>query len=220
MAKKIQIDFVSDVVCPWCVIGLKGLEEALRRLDGEVAAELHFQPFELNPQMPFEGQNRDQHIAEKYGRSQAETDAVRDRIRERAATLGFEMRTNRESRVYNSFDSHRLLHWAGVEDAKGGNRQAALKHALFQAYFTDGENIADRDVLVAKAEQAGLDPKQARAILDSDRYTADVRQEEESWLGAGISSVPAIIVNRKYLISGGQPPEIFENSLREIAQQE
>jgi predicted DsbA family dithiol-disulfide isomerase len=211
MAKRIQIDFVSDVVCPWCVIGLKGLETALERLDGEVEAEVHFQPFELNPQMPPAGQNRDEHIAEKYGRSQAETDAVRERIRERAASLGFSM-TNAQSHIYNTFDSHRLLHWAGLE-----GKQAALKHALFSAYFTDGLNISDREVLVQKAEEAGLDPAAAREVLESGRYADDVRQEEQSWIGAGISSVPAIIVNRQFLISGGQPPEVFEESLRQIA---
>jgi predicted DsbA family dithiol-disulfide isomerase len=211
MAKRIQIDFVSDVVCPWCVIGLKGLETALERLDGEVEAEVHFQPFELNPQMPPAGQDRDEHIAEKYGRSAAETAAIRERIRERAASVGFTM-TNAQDHIYNTFDAHRLLHWAGLE-----GKQSELKHALFSAYFTDGLNIADREILVAKAEQAGLDAAAARAVLESDRYAEDVRQEEQSWISAGISSVPAIIVNRQYLISGGQPPEVFEESLRQIA---
>jgi len=211
MAKRIQIDFVSDVVCPWCAIGLKGLETALEKLDGEVEAEVHFQPFELNPQMPPEGQDRDAHIAEKYGQSPAQTAAVRERIRERAASVGFTM-TNTQDRIYNTFDSHRLLHWAGLE-----GKQAALKHALLIAYFTDGLNIADREVLVAKAGEAGLDPKAARDVLETGRYAEDVRQEEQSWINAGINSVPAVIINRQYLISGGQPPEVFEESLRQIA---
>ncbi len=214
MAKRMQIDFVSDVVCPWCAIGLGGLETALKNLDGEVEAEIHFQPFELNPQMPPEGEDRDEHIAKKYGQSPAQTAAVRERIRDRAATVGFTM-SKAQDRIYNTFDAHRLLHWAGLE-----GKQPALKHALLKAYFTDGLNIADRDVLVKKAEEAGLDGKAARDVLESGRYADDVRQEEQSWINAGISSVPAIIVNRKYLISGGQPPEVFEQSLREIAAKE
>ena len=211
MAKRMQIDFVSDVVCPWCAIGLRGLETALEKLDGEVEAEVHFQPFELNPQMAPEGESRDEHIAKKYGQSPAQTAAVRERIRERAASVGFTM-NNAQDRIYNTFDSHRLLHWAGLE-----GKQAALKHALLTAYFTDGLNIGDHAVLVAKAEQAGLDPKAAREVLDSGRYAEDVRQEEQSWVNAGINSVPAVIINRQYLISGGQPPEVFEESLRQIA---
>lgn len=211
MAKRIQIDFVSDVVCPWCAIGLRGLETALEKLDGEVEADIHFQPFELNPQMAPEGESRDEHIAKKYGQTPAQTAAVRERIRERAASVGFTM-SGAQDHIYNTFDSHRLLHWAGLE-----GKQAAMKHALLKAYFTDGLNIADREVLVKKAEEAGLDPRAAREVLESGRYAEDVRQEEQSWISAGINSVPAVIVNRQYLISGGQPPEVFEESLRQIA---
>jgi predicted DsbA family dithiol-disulfide isomerase len=211
MAKRMQIDFVSDVVCPWCAIGLGGLETALKKLDGEIEAEIHFQPFELNPNMAPEGENRDTHIARKYGRSPQETAATREHIRERAASVGFTM-SPAQDHIYNTFDAHRLLHWAGLE-----GKQAALKHALLKAYFTDGLNISDRTVLATKAGEAGLDPAEARAVLESGRYTDDVRQEEESWVNAGISSVPAIVINRQYLISGGQPPEVFEESLRQIA---
>jgi len=213
MAKKLQIDFVSDVVCPWCAIGLGGLETALQRLDGEVEAEIAFQPFELNPGMAEAGENLEEHIVEKYGpRSPEEAEAIRARIKDRAAAVGFAINRNGESRIYNTFDAHRLLHWAGLE-----GKQAALKHALLKAYFTDGLNIADRAVLVAKAAEAGLDPKAAGEVLESGRYAEDVRKEERAWLEAGIHSVPAIIVNRQYLISGGQPPEVFEESLRQIA---
>ncbi|WP_395022955.1 DsbA family oxidoreductase [Dongia sp.] len=213
-AKKIQIDFVSDVVCPWCAVGLASLETALQRLEGEVEAEIQFQPFELNPDMAPEGEDRDEHLAKKYGRSKQEFAASREHIRQRAAAVGFTM--NPQERIYNTFDAHRLLHWAGVAQPAS---QPALKHALLRAYFTDARNIADPEVLVAAAQQAGLDPAEARAILASDRYAADVRQEEQAWLSAGINSVPAIIVNRKYLISGGQPPEVFEANLREMAKQ-
>jgi predicted DsbA family dithiol-disulfide isomerase len=215
MAKKLKIDFVSDVVCPWCAVGLASLETALKRLEGEVDVEIAFQPFELNPDMAPEGEDRDEHLAKKYGRSKAEFAAARENIRQRAASVGFTM--NAQDRIYNSFDAHRLLHWAGTLSAE---TQAALKHALLQAYFTDGLDISNADVLVARAEAAGLDPNEARAILDSDRYAADVRQEEQAWLSAGINSVPAIVVNRTYLISGGQPPEVFETHLREMAQRD
>jgi len=215
MPKRIAIDFVSDVVCPWCAIGLSSLEIALERLKGEVEAEIRFQPFELNPDMAFEGKNRDQYIAAKYGRSPDEIKAGREQIRDRAATVGFTMNTGEQSRVYNSFDAHRLLHWAALAD--NAKKQPALKHALLRAYFTEGLNIADPDVLVAKAQEAGLDPTEARAILQSDRYAPEVKQEEEAWRAAGINSVPAIVVNRTYLISGGQPPEVFEAHLREMA---
>ncbi|HEY4163502.1 MAG TPA: DsbA family oxidoreductase, partial [Dongiaceae bacterium] len=152
MAKALQIDFVSDVVCPWCVIGLRELETALDRLRDVVEPSIHFQPFELNPAMPYEGQNIGAHIAEKYGRPPEEMAVRRAQMKDRAAGLGFRMETNSESRIYNSFDAHRLLHWAGLE-----GRQAALKHALFEAYFSEGLNIADSDVLVGKAEAVGLD---------------------------------------------------------------
>jgi len=214
-AKRMQIDFVSDVVCPWCAVGLASLDTALKRLDGEVAAEIQFQPFELNPDMPPEGEDRDAHLAKKYGRSKEEFAAAREQIRQRAAAVGFTM--NPQERIYNSFDAHRLLHWAALVDPA---KQTALKHALLRAYFTEAGDISNADVLVAKAEEAGLDPAEARAILAGDRYAAEVKQEEQAWLAAGINSVPAIVVNRKYLISGGQPPEVFENALREMAQRE
>jgi predicted DsbA family dithiol-disulfide isomerase len=215
MPKQMQIDFVSDVVCPWCAIGLKSLETALQRLEGEIEAAVHFQPFELNPDMPAAGQNLNEHLAAKYGRPPDA--ALRAQIRDRAAALGFTMNTNDQSRIYNTFDAHRLLHWAGVENP---GRQAALKHALLAAYFTEGRNVSDRSVLLATAEAAGLDAKAAQAILESDRYAEDVRLEEQSWLATGINSVPAVVVNRTYLISGGQPPEVFETQLREMANRE
>ena len=215
--KKMQIDFVSDVVCPWCAIGLASLETALKKLDGEVEAALHFQPFELNPDMVEAGEDRNEHVAKKYGRSIAQIEDSREMIRERAASVGFTMSKD-QNRIYNTFDAHRLLHWAGLVDKpKQGTTQNALKHALLRAYFTDARNIADVEVLVAAAQESGLDPKEAREILASDRYAAEVRLEEQAWLAAGINSVPAIVVNRTYLISGGQPPEVFEAHLREMA---
>lgn len=214
MTRQMQIDFVSDVSCPWCVIGLRGLEQALGAVGDLVQAEIRFQPFELNPQMPTEGQEIAEHIREKYGSTPEQSAANRTMIRERAAALGFTMTMAEGSRIYNTFDAHRLLHWAGLE---GQDRQRALKHALFEAYFTDGRNPGDVDVLVAAANKAGLDPEAAREVIESGRYADDVRAEERHWQAEGIRAVPAVIIDRKYLISGGQPPEAFERALRNIA---
>lgn len=212
MSKPLRIDFVSDVSCPWCIIGLKSLETALERLDGEVAAELHFQPFELNPGMAEAGQDIVEHIAQKYGSSPAQVEANRENIRARGEQVGFTFRMERRGRIYNTFDAHRLLHWAELE-----GRQAALKHALFEAYFTDGKNPSDHQVLIELAQRVGLDAARARAILASDTYAAEVRAQERFYQERGIHSVPAIIINGRHLISGGQPPEVFEQALRQIA---
>ena len=209
---RLRIDFVSDVVCPWCAIGLTSLEQALLRLDGEVRAELHFQPFELNPQLPAEGEGIAEHLQRKYGLSDAQLADNQERIRQRGAELGFAFDFNARSRIWNTFDAHRLLHWAGLE-----GRQRVLKHALLRAYFGEGRNVSDRDTLVAIVEGAGLDAERARAILASDDYADDVRAAEQFFLRNGINGVPAIIIERKHLISGGQPPEVFERALRQIA---
>jgi len=212
MTKPIKIDFVSDVSCPWCIIGLKGLEQGLERVGDLVEAEIHFQPFELNPAMPAEGQNIVEHVAQKYGSTPEQSAANREAIRARAADLGFTMATSDRSRIYNTFDAHRLLHWSGIE-----GRQSALKHALFEAYFTLGLNPSDPEVLAEAAEKAGLDREAAAEVLSSGRYADEVREAERAWQAKGISAVPAVIVNDSYLISGGQPPEVFERALRQIA---
>src|SRR5512139_1548761 len=209
MTKAMKIDFVSDVSCPWCVIGLRGLEEALDRVGDLVAADIHFQPFELNPGMPAGGQNAVEHFGEKYGASAEQSAAAREAIRDRAAGVGFTIAMSDQSRIYNTFDAHRLLHWAELE-----GRQRALKHALFEACFTKGQDPGDHDVLVAAAEQAGLDPAEASEVVTSGRYAEEVRVAERLWQQRGISAVPAIVVNDRYLISGGQPPEAFEQALR------
>ena len=208
----LTIDFVSDVVCPWCIIGLNALEAALVELDGEVAADIRFQPFELNPAMPPEGQNIAEHIAEKYGATPEQSAANREGIRARAAEHGFTMNFAPDARIYNTFDAHRLLHWA-----EGEGKQAALKHALFTAYFTDGQNVSDARVLAGVAASVGLDAAQASAILSSDLYAAEVRAEEGHWRQQGINAVPTVIINNRYIISGGQPAEKFAKALRSIA---
>ncbi len=211
MSKPIKIDFVSDVSCPWCVIGLKGLEQALERIP-EVEAEVRFRPFELNPNMPPEGQRLVDYAAQKYGSTPQQLGERRAMVRERAAELGFTIALPpEEGRVYNTFDAHRLLHWAGEE-----GRQRELKLALFD-YFTQCLNPSDHDVLTDAAEKAGLDYDAAAALLSSDRYAREVREEEEQWRAMGINAVPAVIINDRYLMSGGQPSEVFEQAIRKVA---
>jgi len=212
MTRPLKIDFVSDVTCPWCIIGLQGLEEALRRIGDEVDAKISFQPFELNPDMPPEGRNLVEHMAERYGTSAEQSAANRAMVCDRAAEVGFAMSMPDDGRIYNTFDAHRLLQWAAAE-----GKQAALKHALFEANFTERRNMSDPDVLVAAAEKAGLDGAAAREVLTSGRYAREVRDTEELWRMRGINAVPAVIVENRYLISGGQRPEAFEQALRQIA---
>ena len=210
--KTLRIDFVSDVVCPWCAIGLASLEQALQRTQGEVAADIHFQPFELNPQLPAEGEGIGEHLQRKYGMDPAQLADNQERIRARGAALGFVFDFNARSRIWNTFDAHRLLHWAGIE---GGQR--ALKHALLQAYFSEGRNVSDHATLVDIAGGAGFDAERAQAILASNEYAAEVREAEHFFTRNGINGVPAVIIERKHLVSGGQPVEVFERALREIA---
>jgi predicted DsbA family dithiol-disulfide isomerase len=214
MTTTLKIDFVSDVSCPWCIIGLTALEQAAERLQGQVALDLHFQPFELNPQMPPEGQDIGEHLQEKYGATPEQSQKNREAIAARGAELGFTFSMDKRSRIYNTFDAHRLLHWA-----EPSGLQPALKKALFTAYFTDGQSPGDHEVLVRAAQQAGLDGAEARAVLLSDRYAEEVREREQFYLQNGIHSVPAIIVNERHLIQGGQPVEVFEQALRQIAAQ-
>lgn len=213
-AKTLKIDFVSDVSCPWCIIGLKALEQAADRLAGQVALDLHFQPFELNPQMGPEGQDIGEHLQQKYGATPEQSQRNREAIAARGAELGFTFGMGKRSRIYNTFDAHRLLHWA-----EESGRQHALKHALFAAYFTEGQDPSNHEVLVAAATGVGLDAQEARALLASDRYAAEVREREQFYLQHGIHSVPAVIINDRHLIQGGQPVEVFEQALRQLAQE-
>jgi predicted DsbA family dithiol-disulfide isomerase len=214
--KELKIDFVSDVSCPWCAIGLASLERALERLQPQVRAQLHFQPFELNPSMPKGGQDVTEHLTQKYRSTPEQQAAAREAIRERGAAVGFEFRKEGRSRIYNTFDAHRLLHWAQLE---GAQRQHALKKALFKAYFTEGRSPEDHEVLVQAASEAGLDPARAREILASDEYESEVRHREGYYMEHGIHAVPAVIIDDRHLIQGGQPPEVFEQALRQLAAQ-
>ncbi len=207
-----KIDFVSDVACPWCAVGLWSLDRALERLGDAVPVDVRFQPFELNPTMPAEGEDATEHLARKYGAAPEQLAKNRAVIRERGAAVGFAF--GDRPRIWNTFDAHRLLHWAGL---RPGAAQSKLKHALLTAYHARAENLGARDVLLRSAVEAGLDVDRAAAILDSDEYAAEVRERERHWQQLGIHSVPAVIIDDRHLISGGQPPEVFERALRELA---
>jgi predicted DsbA family dithiol-disulfide isomerase len=211
-----KIDFVSDVSCPWCAIGLASLETALARIGPTLPVELHFQPFELNPQMAAEGEDTIEHLSRKYGIGAAEIARNQENIRARGAAVGFTFELGARKRIYNTFDAHRLLHWAGT---LGAQRQLALKQALLEAYFTQGLDPSSHDVLVRVAGSVGLDAAQAREVLARDTYADEVRAAEQYYTERGIHSVPAVIIDDTHLISGGQPPEVFERALRQLAQQ-
>ena len=205
-----KIDFVSDVACPWCAVGLYSLERALDSIGDGIEVELHFRPFELNPQMGPEGEDVAEHLARKYGLGPQQLAQGRATIRQRGAEVGFTF--GERTRIWNTFEAHRLLHWAGLE-----GRQRELKHALLQAYHGRGENPGAHEVLVQAAQEAGLDAERARDVLESGRYAAEVRAEERRWQELGIHAVPSVIIDGKHLIQGGQPPEVFERALRQLA---
>ena len=211
MNPNVRIDFVSDIACPWCAIGLASLQQALARTGTAPQVDLHFQPFELNPGMAPEGEDVGEHLARKYGSTAEQQAQIRDTIRQRGAAVGFDFKPEGRGRVVNTFNAHRLLHWAGLQSAQA---QLALKQALMQAYQGRGERVDHDDVLLAAVRAAGLDEAAARAVLQSDAYAAEVRADEQRWQQAGIQSVPAIVINGRHLISGGQPPEVFEQALR------
>jgi predicted DsbA family dithiol-disulfide isomerase len=208
-----KIDFVSDVACPWCAVGLNALERALERIGPAIVVDLHFQPYELNPTMAPEGADAAEYLRAKYGLTEEQLARNRVTIQERGAAVGFDF--GERVRVWNTFDAHRLLHWAGVEGAAGQQRK--LKHALLRAYHGEGRNPGAHDVLLELAAEAGLDAERAQAVLSGDEFAAAVRASEQHWQQLGIHAVPAVIVNDRHLIQGGQPPEVFEQALRQIA---
>ena len=198
-----QIDFVSDIACPWCAVGLNSLERALERLGPEFPVTLRFQPFELNPALGPEGEDTVEHLSAKYGIDAAQIARNQAAIHARGAEVGF------------TFAAHRLLHWAGLEGGPGAQR--ALKHALLQAYHGEGRNPGDAAVLLGCAQAAGLDLARAQQVLDHDEFAAEVRAAEARWQQAGIRSVPSVVIDERHLIQGGQPPEVFERALRQLA---
>jgi predicted DsbA family dithiol-disulfide isomerase len=213
MTTTLKIDFVSDVACPWCAIGLASFEQALKDVGADIAVELHFQPFELNPTMGTEGADAAEYLIAKYGMSREQLAESRKRIAERGAAVGFTF--GERKRVWSTFDAHRLLHWAGVEGQPGS--QHALKRALLRAYHGEGRNPGAHAVLLELAIAVGLDGERAREVLARNEFADDVREAERFWQQAGINAVPAVVINRRHLVSGGQPPEVFAQALRQIA---
>jgi predicted DsbA family dithiol-disulfide isomerase len=213
--KKLKIDIVSDVSCPWCIIGYKGLEQALTELQDDIQADITWQPFELNPQMPKEGQEITEHITQKYGISAEQADNNREMIKQRGLEVGYAFGQRGGGRIYNTFDAHRLLHWA---ESQG--KQTELKLALFDLYFKQGGDPSDHQQLLNVVKTVGLDEKAAQAVLASEQYIQEVRAAQQHFQAAGIQSVPAVIVNDKHLISGGQPAAVFAQALKQIADEQ
>ncbi|MDZ7828966.1 MAG: DsbA family oxidoreductase [Halofilum sp. (in: g-proteobacteria)] len=210
--QNLRIDLVSDVACPWCAIGYRRLEKALEMLDGEVEVELVWQPFELNPDMPPEGEPILEHLCRKYGQDAASIERTQGEMMSLAEGLGLNFRGARERRAHNTFDAHRVLAWAGEQ-----GRETELQLALFEAYFGEARRPSDPAVLREKAEQVGLDGDTAEAIARSDQYAEEVRAAERRFMEAGVSAVPGFILDGRYLISGAQPSETLADAIRQVA---
>ena len=211
MNNKIQLDVVSDVVCPWCIIGYKNLQTAINELDVADKVELQWQPFELNPNMPPEGQDLREHVAEKYGSSRAESDKSRINISQRGAEVGFTFNFFEEMKIVNTRDAHILLEYAHEH-----GKQTELKLALFTAAFTDQKDVSNRETLLNEVEKLGLDVEQAKVQLEETKYRDQVIEHERFWQGLGISAVPAVVFNRSSALSGAQPVEAYKQVLTEL----
>ena len=212
MSAPVTIDFVSDVVCPWCALGATALEQAIANLAGEVKVELTFKPFELNPDMPAEGENAVAHMMRKYGRSAEEVASGKRMLMERGVAIGFTFDLEKRSHFYNTFDAHRLLFWALQQ-----GRQIELKKTLLRGFFTDGQNVSDHETLARLAAEAGLEIEGARQVLGSAAYADEVRELEAFYREHGINSVPAMVLNGRQLVSGSQSVSDYEQMLREMS---
>lgn len=216
MKPTIKIDYVSDVACPWCAVGLGNLNQAMALLRDKVNFEVHFRPFELNRNMPVGGQDAIEHLTEKYGLTADQVKANQANIRIKASEAGFEFHPEGRKRVYNTFDCHRLLYWAAKE--YNLQKQADLKRELLNTYFCLAVNLDDQSNLIDAVMRAGLDKDRAQEILKGKEFTDEVREEESTYTGAGISSVPSIILDNQYLLQGAQPPESFVNAFERLIQ--
>jgi len=209
--KTLQIDIVSDVVCPWCAIGFANLNTALKELDEPIEAQIKWHPFQLNPTMSKDGQDINEHLTEKYGLSVSKLAENKQHIRQIGQNSGVEFKFEERARIYNTLDCHMLLHWAGEK-----NKQTQLKMAFFKAYFSDGKDISQQAVLLEVVESVGLDKLEAQTVLNDEQYKNIVKEEESKYKSMGIQSVPAFIINNEYLLSGGQPSDVFKQSLQDI----
>ena len=214
MTASVSIDFVSDVVCPWCALGATALEQAIENVSGEVSVDLTYKPFELNPNMPLEGEKAVEHLMRKYGRTAEDVASGKAMQIARGEALGFKFDLEKRTHFYNTFDAHRLLLWALQQ-----GRQVALKKILLRGYFTDGQNPSDRETLVRLAAEAGLDAAAAQEVLASGAFAKEVRELEAFYQQHGINSVPAMILNGRHLVSGSQSVEYYEQMLRQMAKE-
>ncbi|MBU3631958.1 DsbA family oxidoreductase [Polynucleobacter sp. AP-Feld-500C-C5] len=217
MKPTIKIDYVSDIACPWCAVGLGNLNQAIDQLSDQTNFEVHFRPFELNPNMPKGGQDAIEHLTEKYGLTAEQVKTNQANIRAKALEAGFKFHPEGRKRVYNTFDAHRLLHWAGQEF--GLEKQAILKKELLNTYFCLAVNLDDQHNLLDAVTRSGLDQDRALEILKNNEFAKEVRTEEATYTNAGINSVPAIILNDQYLMQGAQPPESFVNAFAQLIEQ-
>jgi predicted DsbA family dithiol-disulfide isomerase len=211
---QLQIDIISDVMCPWCIVGYRRLEQALSKFD-DLEVTLQWHPFELNPAMGPEGQHLGEHIAEKYGSTPEQSAQNRQRLTQMGADLGFEFNFSDSSRIYNTLQAHQLLYWA----AESG-KQTDLKLALFSSYFTEQKNPDDIEVLIEAAAKVGLNADEARAVLTDKRFEAAVKEEEQLWISRGIQAVPAIVFNQQYLVSGAQDPDTIAELITKLTTEE
>ena len=207
----LQVDIVSDVVCPWCIIGYKQLMKALATLPGQFEVTLHWHPFELNPRMPPQGQDISEHLALKYGTTPAQSQAARARLTALGESLGFTFDYFDGMRMVNTFRAHQLLHWAA-----GQGLQTALKLALFAAFFSRREDVNDPAVLAEVASRAGLDGAEASAVLSDARYSTAVREEQQHWLDQEVHAVPTFVFQQQYIVPGAQEAEAFVRLLQKI----
>ena len=217
MKPTIKIDYVSDIACPWCAVGLGNLNQAIDQLSDQANFEVHFRPFELNPNMPKGGQDAIEHLTEKYGLTAEQVKTNQANIRAKALEAGFEFHPEGRKRVYNTFDAHRLLHWAGQE--LGLEKQAILKKELLNTYFCLAVNLDDQPNLLDAVTRSGLDQDRALEVLKNNEFAKEVRTEEATYTNAGINSVPAIILNDQYLLQGAQPPASFVNAFAQLIEQ-
>ena len=214
MKPTIKIDYVSDIACPWCAVGLGNLNQAIDQLSDQANFEVHFRPFELNPNMPKGGQDAIEHLTEKYGLTAEQVKTNQANIRAKALEAGFEFHPEGRKKVYNTFDAHRLLHWAGQEF--GLEKQAILKKELLNTYFCLAVNLDDQPNLLDAVTRSGLDQDRALEVLKNNEFAKEVRTEEATYTNAGINSVPAIILNNQYLMQGAQPSESFVNAFAQL----
>ncbi len=218
MKQTIKIDYVSDVACPWCAVGLGYLNQAISQLSDKVKFEVHFHPFELNPNMPLGGQDAMEHLTGKHGLTLEKVKANQANIRLKASEAGFEFHPEGRKRIYNTFDAHRLLYWAAQEF--GLEKQSILKIELLNTYFCLAVNLDDQKNLLDAVTRSGLNKDRAQEVLKNNEFTKEVREAETAYINAGISSVPSIILNDQYLLQGAQPPESFLNAFEQLIQKD